>query len=100
MFKGFQRYFLICFCFSDSPDLPNPTLSFQKKRPTSLYPSTAAKVPVHHRMKSGVKVPAPKPGETKVQSPETMNIGEVTPPSKKNPEKKTFDVSVKKKGGE
>ena len=57
-------------------------------RSTSLYPSTASKVPVHHRMKSGVQVPPPKPGETKVQSPETMNIGEVTPPGKKDPEQK------------
>ena len=68
-------------------------------RSTSLYPSTGSKVPVHHRMKSGVKVPPPKPGETKVQPPETMNIGEVTPPGKKDPEKK-HDVSIKKNGGQ
>ena len=80
------------FSFSDSPDFYQSTCRF---RSTSLYPSTGSKVPVHHRMKSGVKVPPPKPGETKVQPPETMNIGEVTPPGKKDPEKN--DVSIKKR---
>ena len=31
VFKGFQRYFLICFCFSDSPDFAKPHIVVSKK---------------------------------------------------------------------